>query len=194
MSEHTRPVQLCFDLSELVRTSVATLYSNLVTRPTGQAIRLGIEAQLFELGQSCLSVLDFSEVIILDFSCADEAVAKLICRYQRDADMPPVYFMARGLDNVHRETLEAVLCRHQLALPVQLGDRAAVLLGDTSPAEREVWSALEEMGTASLPELAGRLAGSATDVEECLGRLCHRRLIMADSGGRIYRAISSTLL
>ncbi|NIQ53719.1 MAG: hypothetical protein GWN71_09965, partial [Gammaproteobacteria bacterium] len=72
MSEIGPVVPLRFDLSDLVKRSVATLYSHLVTRPTGQALRLGIESQISELGALCLTVLDFSEVVVLDYSCADE--------------------------------------------------------------------------------------------------------------------------
>src|SRR5688500_20128594 len=77
-------IPVAFNLSTLVQRSVASLYSHLVTRPTGQALRLGIESQIGELGNFCVSVLDFSNVIVLDYSCADEVVAKLIQRYQRD--------------------------------------------------------------------------------------------------------------
>ncbi len=34
----------------VVRTSVATLHSNLVTRPTGRAVRVAIERQIMEAG------------------------------------------------------------------------------------------------------------------------------------------------
>jgi anti-sigma regulatory factor (Ser/Thr protein kinase) len=80
-------VSIRFDLSELVRRSIATLYSHLVTRPTGRAIRMGIEAQIAEMGTPCVSVLDFSDVVVLDYSCADETVARLIARFQA-ADRP----------------------------------------------------------------------------------------------------------
>jgi hypothetical protein len=62
------------------RLSVTSLFSNLVTRPTGRAIRTGVESQLAEMEgvcAPCLSVLDFSQVRILDYSCADEIVAQL---------------------------------------------------------------------------------------------------------------------
>src|SRR5690606_34547844 len=78
-----RVVPLRFDLSDLVRRSVASLYSHLVTRPTGQALRIGIESQIAELGAICVSILDFTQVIVLDYSCADETVAKLLMRYQQ---------------------------------------------------------------------------------------------------------------
>ena len=41
---------------------VGDLYSNLVTRPTGAAVRDQIEQQLRELGERTLTVIDFSHV------------------------------------------------------------------------------------------------------------------------------------
>src|SRR5688500_15443890 len=101
-------VPLRFDLSELVQRSVATMYSHLVTRPTGRALRIGIESQITELGALCISVLDFRQVVVLDYSCADETIAKLLQRFQQP-DRPQVYFVARGVSERHREPIEAVL-------------------------------------------------------------------------------------
>ena len=80
----------------LVQRSVATLYSHLVTRPTGRAVRLAIESQLAEAGDTAFSLIDLSEVTVLDFSCADEVVAKLVARYL-EADRPrEAYFVIPG--------------------------------------------------------------------------------------------------
>ncbi|MGY8779497.1 MAG: hypothetical protein ACKVIN_15440, partial [Longimicrobiales bacterium] len=56
---------------DLMQQSV-TLHSYLVTRPTGRAVRMAIETQLPGAGHLSLSVIDFSEVMLIDFSCADE--------------------------------------------------------------------------------------------------------------------------
>ena len=61
----------------MLREAVATPYRNLVTRATGAAVRGRIEAAL-ERSTCDVAVLDFSEVALLDFSCADEIVAKLV--------------------------------------------------------------------------------------------------------------------
>ena len=185
------PVPLRFDLSALVRASVASLYSNLVTRPTGQAIRLGIEAQIHDLGGPCLSVLDFSEVVVLDFSCADEAVAKLIRRYQREPAGHAVYFMARGLCAVHREAVEAVLLRHGLALSAEFDGCGSSLLGEATQLERDAWAALDDLGSASSADLLGRLATSPADLAGALRGLHGKRLILAEPDCDCYHALSS---
>ena len=54
------------DVSSVLKRSVCDLYSNLVTRPTGAAVRIGIEHHLDEIGDKALAVLDFSHVGLLN--------------------------------------------------------------------------------------------------------------------------------
>ena len=72
------------DLSSVLRQTLACdLYSNLVTRPTGAAVRTQIELLLGDPDATtrALTIIDFSQVSMIDFSCADEVVAKLLMRY-----------------------------------------------------------------------------------------------------------------
>src|SRR3954468_17845439 len=70
------------DVSSVLRQTLSCkLYSNLVTRPTGAAVRTQIEALLAESRERSLTVIDFSHVGMIDFSCADEVIAKLLLRY-----------------------------------------------------------------------------------------------------------------
>ena len=119
------------DVSSVLRRSVCDLYSNLVTRPTGAAVRIGIEHHLDEIGDKALAVLDFSHVGLLDFSCADEIVAKLLMQYV-SVDIPrrEVYFVFYGMSESHLDAIEAVLERHGLALVTQLADGAPALIGE----------------------------------------------------------------
>lgn len=170
-------VPLRFDMSDMVRRSVATLYSHLVTRPTGQALRLGIEAQITELGALCLTVLDFSEVVVLDYSCADETVAKLIQRFQREDRPAEAYFIARGIDDRHRETIESVLTRQNLAIAAELGDGEFTLLGEVGEVERAAWDALESMVRGGVAEVAERIAAPEPETREALESLARRRVV-----------------
>ena len=120
MNHPSEIVPVAFNLSTLVQRSVASLYSHLVTRPTGQALRLGIESQIGELGGFCVSVLDFSNVVVLDYSCADEVVAKLLQRFQPDDRPCDAYILARGLGEDHRDPIEEVLARHRLTLVAEV--------------------------------------------------------------------------
>jgi len=175
---NSRPVPHSIDLSALVRRTVASLYSHLVTRPTGHALRLGIESQISELGRFCVSVLDFTQVVVLDYSCADEAVAKLILRYQREDRPSDAYFVARGLAEQHVEPIEEVLARHDLALVAELEDAGFTLLGNVADSERAVWRLLHEVGAASPQEISRQLDAAQADVDTALAGLARRRALL----------------
>ena len=68
-------------IGHVLRETAATPYRNLITRPTGAAVRDRIEAALAR-SDCAIALLDFSDVDLLDYSCADEVVAKLLmaCR------------------------------------------------------------------------------------------------------------------
>jgi hypothetical protein len=132
------------DVRDLLRQSVANLYSHLVTRPTGRAVRLAIESQLDELGRPALSLVDLSSVQILDYSCADEVVAKLLLR-ARDDDSG-TFFVFHGVREHHREPIEAVLERHGLAAVAETGGARYELVGSGTELERRLWIRVEEEG------------------------------------------------
>ncbi|HUE77690.1 MAG TPA: hypothetical protein VMM83_07090 [Longimicrobiales bacterium] len=193
MSDLGPVVPLRFDLSDLVRKSVATLYSHLVTRPTGQALRLGIESQITELGTVCLTVLDFSEVVVLDYSCAEETVAKLIHRFQREDRPSEAFFIVRGIDDRHRETIESVLGRQGLAIAAEPADGEATVIGHVSDRELTAWRALEELRHATAAALADRLNASEAEMGELLERLAHRRVVARMETPRTYFALRPLL-
>jgi hypothetical protein len=193
MSQQPVPVvPFSFDLSTLVPRSVASLYSNLVTRPTGRALRIGIETQIGELGGCCLSVLDFTQVVVLDYSCADEAVAKLILRYT-GADRPAdAYFVARGVGEQHRDPIEAVLARHGLMLVAEVEDAGFTLLGEATPLERRAWAALQLLRRAHVEQIAASIHAEFADAAAALAKLLARRSVLRDGGER-YLALSALL-
>ncbi|MEX2583333.1 MAG: hypothetical protein WD766_08660 [Gemmatimonadota bacterium] len=163
---------LAFDLTRLHRRTVTSFYSNLVTRPTGRAVRMGLEQQLSEAagaGGPCLSILDFSQVRVMDYSCADEIVAKLLLQYAAAERTLEVYFLARGLQEHHLESVEAVLDRHGLLLAAE-GGCGATLLGPATPHERKCWEVLVRHGRVRIRELAA----SSGLPENAIGRMVHR--------------------
>jgi hypothetical protein len=180
-----------FDLSDHVRRSVATLYSHLVTRPTGQALRMGIESRIRESGGPCVSVLDFTEVVVLDFSCADETVAKLVRRYC-EADPPAAaYFLARGVAPHHRETLDTVLIRQGMALVADVTGLGHRLLGYASRLEHRVWQAVEDAGSTTREEIAARVGDAAAGV--AADTLIARRVVVPGPGARLHSLSRLTL-
>lgn len=175
-----------FDLSDLVRQSVANLYSHLITRPTGRALRRGIVGQISQLGPLCVSILDFSHVHVLDYSCADEAVAKLILRFQQDDRPADAYFVARGVGEHHRDALEAVLERHGLALVVENDTTSAELLGPVDSIELDVWTTLEEVVVADAATIADRIGTDNERTAAALEALADQRVVVRSDGERCY--------
>ncbi len=188
MNPHLEPtpqvVPFHFDLSDHVRRSVATLYSHLVTRPTGQALRMGIESRIRETDGPCVSVLDFTEVVVLDYSCADETVAKLVRRYCAEDRPASAYFLARGVAPHHRETLETVLIRQGMALVAEVIGVGARLLGYASELEHAVWLAVEEAGSLAEVELAAHTED--TDAVQAARTLVGRRVVVPGADGRLH--------
>ena len=178
------------DLSSVLRRTVCELYSNLVTRPTGAAVRGEIELQLTEIRDRTLTVIDFANVGLLDFSCADEVVAKLLLRYGADDAPGEAYFLFRGLSESHLDAIESVLERHRLALVVQRPDGSAELHGAVTPVEREVWRTLCDHGRVSCADLPATLGREDDDAEALVDQLRHRRLVMRFDGA--YVAVGAT--
>ena len=162
------------DLGTVLRTTLsANLYSNLITRPTGAAVRGQIELLLQPSGRS-LTVIDFSHVSMIDFSCADEVIAKLLMRHGRDRE---AYFVFRGMTDDHWDAIETVLQRHGLALVVER-DGGMELVGVLEERELRAFQAIKRRGSAQSWELAGDLGEPEPAVRHALDRMWHRRLIM----------------
>ncbi|MBW3535892.1 MAG: hypothetical protein KY453_11875 [Gemmatimonadetes bacterium] len=179
---YVQPVQI--DVSRLVQRSVASLYAHLVTRPTGRAVRLAIESQLAEAGERSCSLIDLSEVTVLDFSCADEVVAKLLLRYL-EADRPrEAYFVFRGVRDLHREPIEAVLERQRLAAVGQREDGLFELMGSRGEEEHAVWRILEGRGRLEVEDVADALPSG--EQRSALERLVRRRLVFREPSGRCH--------
>jgi len=180
------------DVGHLVRRNVASLYSSLVTRPTGQAVRLAIENVLAEeTGPVTLSVIDLAQVTIIDFSCADEVVAKLLLRYLDKERPKDAFFIFRGIKELHRDPIEVVLERRALAAVAETESGTFQLIGSTSWAEEEVWGALEKRGAVG--ESEADLIVPAGGSREILDALVGRRLVFRHSPTGGYSALSSLL-
>jgi hypothetical protein len=135
-------------IGHLLRETATSPYRHLVTRPTGAAVRNRIEAALSR--SDCLTaLLDFSEIELLDFSCAEEIVAKLL--------------------------LAQASQRPRFAALVT--DAEPVLLGFVSSDARAAFGCVCRLGRACAGDIARALdwpEGRATDALESL---THHRLV-----------------
>ena len=178
---------IAIDVGSLVKKTVTSLYSHLVTRPTGRAVRMAIENQLAGVGERSLSMIDLSEVTILDFSCADEVVAKLLQRYL-EADAHEAYFVFCGVHEPHRDQIQVVLERQQLAAVAETGPGSFELLGVPDDHERSAWERLEERGLVGSNEVEGLFPEQGE--RDALNRIVHRRLAFRSPISGRYHALS----
>jgi hypothetical protein len=174
------------DVSSVLRQTVSCeLYSNLVTRPTGAAVRTQIEALLDDERERSLTVIDFSHVGMIDFSCADEVVAKLLLRsVTEERAAREAYFLFRGVSDDHWDAIESVLERHGLALVLETDDGCRVV-GTVNDRERQAWEKVYEMGRARPADVAPALGTPYDDAARVLDRLHRRRLLMRLEDGYV---------
>ena len=161
-----------------MRDVLASPNANLVTRPTGRAVREAIEARLDGAGQQVfVSVIDLTGVRVLDFSCADEVVAGLLLRYLPPERPSNVFLLFRAVQEVHGHAVGEVLARHGLAAVCDFGEGDWRLLGPTTMEEYAVWIALEHRKRIGAGTLRSLLDARS---EALLRRLSERRLACFD--------------
>lgn len=166
------------DLSSVLRRSVCDLYSNLVTRPTGAAVRTEIEHLVAATPERTLTVIDFSHVGLLDYSCADEVVAKLLLRFATGTPPADAYFVFRGMEEWHLDAIEAALARYGLALVSEGTDGHSALVGSVLADEQRAWEAVYQRGSADAATVAASMGADAPAAERLLNALSERRLLM----------------
>jgi hypothetical protein len=164
-------------VERLLRESVQTPYSDLVTRSTGRAVRISIQQELIA-SEAPVVVIDFSEVGLVDLSCADEIVAKLLL----DPRGGPCLVL-QGLREEQLEAIEHVLTHRALAALVRdLADSLARPVGRVSPDLCAAFSVLQTLGTGTLEVVAEQIGWTVSHTAEVLGTLLRLRLIRSNDG------------
>lgn len=179
------------DLSGVLQTTVASLYSHLVTRPTGRAVRVAIESQLAEIERTAISLIDLSEVTVLDFSCADEVVAKLLQRFLAEDRPGEAFFVFMGVGEDHRHPIDEVLERH--ALQAVVSDRKGVfaLVGKSSELQAEVWDILEANRSIARVDIDSVLPRQ--EQQQALAQLVRNRVVYGIEDGVGFHALSTVM-
>lgn len=160
--------------------SLAIPYHDLVTRRTGAAVRTVIEAQLAGLADGSVAFLDFTHIGVLDRSCADEFVAKLMMPISGEHPGHDGYVIFRGVNDGHLDAIESVLLAHGLALVLQLPDGSARLVGAVTDRERQLWQIVMLTGSTRAEQLSEDAGLSAEEAQQLLDSLARRRLVRRD--------------
>lgn len=169
---HTIPVD------RVLHEAVATPYRDLVTRPTGVAVREGINQRMDQAGCST-AALDFSAVGLIDFSCADEVVAKLLLATHPSSDR---YLLLMGLDDHHAEAIDHVLGNHSLAVAALQLTGQPLLLGRVGRDAREAFGRILALGPGEPADLAEALRWTIDRAADAVLALALLRLVVADGG------------
>jgi len=183
---------ISINVGSVLRTSVESLYSHLVTRPTGRAVRLAIEKKVAGTSRTALSVIDLSEVSVMDFSCADEIVAKLLMRFLQEDRPVDVLFVFQGVRSSLQEPIQTVLERQELLAVARDSEGRCELMGTRTEEQDYVWTVLEGRGRIVAAEVAELFPGSHH--REALEELVRRRVAFARPDGRAYHALSNLVL
>ncbi len=172
----------------------AHLFSCLVTRQTGRTVRVNIERQWATADRTTLAVLDMRNVPIIDFSCADEIVAKLVS-LTGSAGTPRRFVLFRGVGPHHLEPIESVLTNRGLVAALEDEGGEPFLAGDVEPEAVTVWQEVARKGRVPISGLASHLGLTTPQTETLIANLESNGLLMRDgdacvSLGTVWRAAS----
>jgi hypothetical protein len=189
----TTTTRATYDLRDIMDEQVAI--SNLVTRETGRDIRESIEARLEREPDGTVIALDFSHVGIIDFSCADEIISKLVARLQ-GLEYGDKYVILHGLTPTHEENITVALERKKLAVLVSRADGSWRLLGSLNPYLNEALQFVMNQREITARDLADETRVEISLASTKLLNLFKARLVQRSSerlpdGGRqfIYRSL-----
>lgn len=163
------------DVQTVLQETVCELYTNLVTRATGKAVRMGIERALLDPAPTTrrTTVIDFSQVGLVDHSCADEIVAKLMLESECAQSCT---FLFKGLSESHLEAVEPVLERHELPILVEGPDGELDVIGPIRTTLRQAFDAVNG-GAPDLFAVARRAGLSVEDAADAMDELMRLRLL-----------------
>lgn len=168
------------DVRAVLSRSVAEFHHDLVTRPTGRAVRTSIETELRQYQGMNVVVLDFSAVRLIDWSCADEIVAKLLLDADPGADR---YVMLFGAREDHAEAIDHVLNHHALAIAVVAGpDQPPRLLGRVTPELERVFHCVVRLGPGDAGSVADTLGWTLERAADALLTLALLRVLRVEAG------------
>ena len=165
-----------FDLGTILQDAVRSGYGDLVTRPTGRAVRSSVEEMLPEQEDGNTVVIDFSAVRCLDISCADEVVGKLLLQYGQGQ-----YFVLSGVTEAHCESIDLVLERHRMTVVAQSRNGSLQVLGPLDEPVRRAFVAVQQSDASAASDVANRLALTTEAAQPLLDELLTRRLVTREA-------------
>ena len=165
-----------YDLYIFLKEELGNGSSDLVTRPSGEKIRARVERDMAKEPEGSVVALDFSSIGIIDYSCADEIVAKLVSRLL-SGEYGDRYLMLAGLNENQKENIEVALERKDLAVMAEMKHGGRVVLGNLHNYLKDTLDFIIEKAKATSRELSeARKIGANTSGTRLLN-LFKKRLV-----------------
>jgi len=171
--------------------------NNLVTRETGAVIRERLERELMKESDPTVAFFDFSGVGVIDYSCADEVIAKLTSRLLSN-EYGDKFIVLEGLSSNQMENIAVALERKKLAV-LYLQERGGwQVIGFLNNYLRKTLVSVMEKGSIILRELAQEGGIGLNTAGTRLLNLYKKRLIwrseeVSKEGGRqfVYKSLTA---
>lgn len=183
------------DLGAIIADEIDMNVSDLVTRNTGVKVRERLAGILGAAEDGLVLDLDFTNVGIVDFSCADEVLAILLSRLiAREYGLK--YICLSGLNEHQKENIQVALERKKLALLNAGQDGAWDIVGVLNPYLVETLNFVMAKGKVTAREMADELIMELNTSGTRLLNLFNKRMVarvedVITEGGRrfTYRSI-----
>lgn len=184
-----RNVMQIYNLYKLLKEELKNGSNDLVTRPSGQTIRERIEKDIMKEEEGTIIALDFSKIGIIDYSCADEVVAKLISRLL-GGEYGDKFIVLTGLNENQKENIEVALERKDLAAMAQMKDRNKILMGSLNNYLKETLDLVLKRGKITAKDLSEVMKLEANTSGTRLLNLYKKRLVKRTDeireGGKVW--------
>lgn len=165
-----------YNLYKLLKEELKNGSNDLVTRPSGHVIRERIERDIVQETDGEIIALDFSKIGIIDYSCADEIVAKLVSRLL-SGEYGDKYIVLAGINENQKENIEVALERKNLAVMAGMQDGKKILLGSLNNYLKETLNLILKKGKITANDLSESMKLEANTSGTRLLNLHKKRLV-----------------
>src|SRR3990172_3642064 len=167
---------IMYDLYKLLKDELGNGSKDLVTRPSGQAIRERIERDIAKEPDGAVVALDFSKIGVIDYSCADEIVTKLVSRLLA-GEYGDKYLLLAGLNENQKENIEVEIERKDLAVMAEMRDGSRIVLGNLNNYLRDTLDFIVKKKRATAKDLTDAKKIEANTSGTRLLNLYKKRLV-----------------
>ena len=178
-----------YNIYKLIKEELKNGSADLVTRQSGQVIRERIEKNIEKEKDGEVIALDFSKIGIIDYSCADEIVAKLISRLLSN-EYGDKYILISGLNDNQKENIEVALERKDLSIMAEIKGGKKLLLGNLNNYLKETLELVVKKRKITAKELSEIMNLEANTSGTRLLNLYKKRLVKRvdkiRDGGRVW--------